>query len=260
MGTIIKASGAKRRGGPQIYTGIAGWGLSAAVKPEFPSTGTHLERYAQRLPAVEINSSFYRPHRPATYAKWAAGVPDNFRFSVKVPRTITHGHRLVGADQLLETFLGEATALNDRLGCLLIQLPPSLDFQPGVAATFFAALRNMHEGDAVLEARHATWFGANAQSMLKENKIGGVAADPAPVAAAAEPSGWPGVVYYRLHGSPRMYYSDYSEDYLAALAQKLSTHARTGTATWCIFDNTAAGAAIPDAFELMRGLDCVQHK
>jgi uncharacterized protein YecE (DUF72 family) len=245
----------KRRDKPGIYVGCAGWNLPSADKPEFPAQGTHLARYAARFPAVEINSSFYRPHRTSTYAKWAASVPAGFRFSVKVPKAITHTHRLAGSSQLLKTFLGEAGELGDKLGYLLVQLPPRLDFQPEIAKRFFSTLRNLYQGSVVLEARHATWFTEVAGQLLRENRIGGVAADPAPAAAAAEPSGWSSAVYYRLHGSPHVYYSAYGDDYLSALAARLAGHAKTGAEVWCIFDNTAAGAAIPNAFALMRELD-----
>src|SRR5687768_16375503 len=111
-----------------VRIGCAGWSLPRDSWPQFPETGTHLQRYAQRLNAVEINSSFYRPHQPATYERWAASVPAGFRFSVKVPKTITHESRLRSCDALLASFLAQATGLGDKLGCLLVQLPPSLAF------------------------------------------------------------------------------------------------------------------------------------
>jgi len=94
----------------------------------FPQSGSHLERYAQRLTAVEINSSFYRPHRRTTYEAWAAAVPECFAFSVKAPKIITHEFRLLGADRALDEFLGQASGLGIKLGPLLFQLPPSLGF------------------------------------------------------------------------------------------------------------------------------------
>ena len=72
--------------------------------------------------AVEINSSFYRPHRASTYARWSQSVPDEFRFAVKVPKSVTHGLRLVGCADLLDEFLGPVRALGDKLGCLLVRL------------------------------------------------------------------------------------------------------------------------------------------
>ena len=82
--------------------GCAGWALPKEHAGRFPGGGTHLARYAGRLPAVEINSSFYRPHRPATYARWAASVPEDFRFAVKVPKDATHARRLVNAEDVLD--------------------------------------------------------------------------------------------------------------------------------------------------------------
>ena len=89
-----------------------------------------------------------------------------------------------------------------------------------------------------------------ADSLLREFKVARVAADPALTAAAAQPAGWPGLVYFRLHGSPRRYYSAYSEKYLTALAENLH-HLSAAATVWCIFDNTASGAALANALELI---------
>ena len=74
--------------------------------------GSHLERYGAILDAVEINSSFYRPHRTATYERWAASVPEDFRFAVKVPKAITHERRLKDVGDLLDRFLSEVGGLD----------------------------------------------------------------------------------------------------------------------------------------------------
>lgn len=224
---------------------------AASERAHFPDAGSLLERYASRFPAVEINSSFHRPHRPATYARWSASVPADFRFSVKVPKTITHGARLQGTDIFLETFLEESASLGDRLGCLLVQLPPSLSFEPAVATAFFTALRSRSSAPVVCEPRHASWFTPEAEETLIEHEVARVAADPARVPAAGEPGGWPGLVYFRLHGSPRIYYSAYDEKYLDALASRLEEHAATGRPAWCIFDNTVLGAATRNALDLL---------
>lgn len=240
---------------PPVRVGVAGWSLPREEQPHFPVEGTHLARYAARLPAVELNSSFYRPHRATTYARWAASVPPGFRFSVKVPRTITHDTRLFAPGPLLDAFLEGATALGDALGCLLVQLPPSLALEVAVATDFLAALRERFEGDVVLEPRHATWFTAQADTLLVERRVGRVAADPVRAPGGELPAGWPGIAYYRLHGSPRTYYSSYDTEYLVSLAEQLRVHAREGRRVWCIFDNTASGAAAGNALHLMRLLD-----
>jgi uncharacterized protein YecE (DUF72 family) len=236
-----------------IRIGCAGWSIPRQHAARFPERGTHLERYARRLPAVEINSSFYRPHRPDTYARWAASVPAGFQFAVKVPRAITHTRRLIDIAEPLGQFLTEIRELGEKLGPLLVQLPPSLRFDTEVANGFFAALRVRFAGGVVCEPRHASWFTADAERLLDTMQVARVAADPAPVPQAALPGGWAGLVYYRLHGSPEMYASAYSEAYLETLAQTLASAAQTAPA-WCIFDNTALGAATANALDLWTDL------
>ena len=136
--------------------GTAGWGIPAAEAAAFPPPGSHLQRYGQRLLAAEINTSFYRPHKPATYERWAAAVPTGFQFAVKLPREITHTRRLLDAAAPLQRFLDEVAGLGAKLGPVLIQLPPSLQFAPDVAASFFNAVRARFGGALVCEPRHAS--------------------------------------------------------------------------------------------------------
>jgi uncharacterized protein YecE (DUF72 family) len=233
-----------------MLAGCAGWTIPKEAAGAFPDTGSHLERYAGVFPVVEINSSFHRPHRPQTYARWAGSVPDGFRFSVKLPRTITHEARLAGAEALLDQFALEAGTLGDKLGCVLVQLPPKLDFDPHVALAFFARLAATFPCMLACEARHPSWFGEDATSLLRERAITRVIADPA--------AGQPGphvptadTVYLRLHGTPRIYYSSYAPEYIDALARGIAAHNAAGRTVWCIFDNTASGAAVPNALELL---------
>lgn len=233
-----------------IRIGCAGWALGKEYAAEFPAEGTHLARYARRFPAVEINSSFRKPHKPATYEKWAKSVPDDFRFAVKIPKEATHTRRLVSTEDVLDRFLSEAIALGDKLGPLLVQLPPSLAFDADVADAFFSALRKRFNGDVVCEPRHPTWFKVKAERLVTKYRVARVAADPAVIEEASEPGGWDGIAYYRLHGCPRVYYSAYSDDYLEALSTKLTLAAKSSS-VWCIFDNTASGAATPNALNLL---------
>src|SRR5437660_1428160 len=83
---------------------------------------------------------------PAAYGRWAASVPAGFRFAVKVPREITHRRRLADVAELLDRFLAEAGALGDRLGPLLVQLPPRLPFDADVVKAFFIGLRRRFRG------------------------------------------------------------------------------------------------------------------
>jgi uncharacterized protein YecE (DUF72 family) len=227
--------------------GTAGWAIPREYANEFPALGSHLERYAQRFNAVEINSSFHRPHRRATYERWAASAPKNFTFAVKAPRKITHDLRLARSGDALDTFLAQAAGLGSKLGVLLFQLPPSLAFDPQTAGRFFRLLRKRHVGSVVWEPRHPSWFELRANELLIKHRVARVAADPARVAAAAEPGGWPGLRYFRLHGSPRTYYSRYTPEQLGSYAAKLQA---ARTETWCTFDNTTLGAATGNALAL----------
>jgi len=233
----------------QLRIGCAGWTIPKQDATSFPRSGSHLDRYAQRFAAVEINSSFHRPHRRTTYERWAGAVPGGFAFSVKAPKEITHILRLVGADAALDAFLGQATGLGSKLGPLLFQLPPSLAFDLQPVGSFFAALRRRFDGSVVCEPRHPDWFTVRAEELLMEFRIGRVAADPPVVSAAAVSGGWKGLAYFRLHGSPRVYYSEYRPDYIEWFAQRLAG-LRSDRPVWCIFDNTAVGGATRNALAL----------
>jgi uncharacterized protein YecE (DUF72 family) len=234
----------------KVCIGCAGWALHKKSANVFPVTGSHLERYAHSFKAVEINSSFYRPHRRTTYERWAASVPKGFMFSVKMPNDITHKARLAASEDRMDSFLGEVRGLGAKLGPLLIQLPPSLAFDTRLAGGFFAALRERFSGAVVCEPRHPSWLGRAPVAMLRKFRIGRVAADPATVPAAAKPGAFGGLCYYRLHGSPRMYYSAYDEQKLATLAASIRKDVTRGHDVWCIFDNTAEGAAQANALSL----------
>lgn len=232
-----------------VYVGTAGWSITRAASPRFQSAGTHLQRYARLLRCVEINSSFYRPHKQATYAKWAASTDEGFRFAVKVPKLITHELKLRKSRAPFERFLDETSGLGDRRGPLLVQLPPSFAFDARVAAAFFKMARDRHDGAIVCEPRHATWFTDRANALLSRFRIGRVAADPPTTDDSRKPGGWDGIAYWRLHGSPRMYWSRYEPAFIERLSQQLAQFAQA-TEVWCIFDNTASGAAIANALEL----------
>jgi uncharacterized protein YecE (DUF72 family) len=179
-------------------------------------------------------------------------VPDGFRFAVKLRRSMTHERRLADCESLLAAFLEEIAPLGDRLGPLLIQLPPSLAFDPSVAGAFFADLRRRHPGAAACEPRHASWFGPEAERLLIDHRIARVAADPARVPRAARPGGWPQLLYVRLHGAPRIYFSPYSAEELDRWAALID--ASPAAERWCVLDNTGAGAAAGDALDLMARL------
>jgi uncharacterized protein YecE (DUF72 family) len=201
------------------------------------------------LRCAEINSSFYRPHAAATYAKWRDSTPPDFRFAVKMPRTITHELKLQDAREPLVAFLAQTDGLAQKRGPILVQLPPSLAFDATIFTPFLDLVRTMHDGPVVCEPRHATWFSKSVGSLLDRYRISRVAADPPPVPSAVAPAGWPRLAYFRLHGSPRKYWSRYDQQYIATLATAAQS-LQSAEEVWCVFDNTASGAAIENACEL----------
>ncbi len=236
-----------------LRVGCAGWSLASKDASSFATEGSHLERYARVFTCVEINSSFYRSHQEKTYLRWAASVPEAFSFSVKMPRTITHELRLQQCEVPLRAFLQEVSALGGKLGCLLIQLPPSLALDVKVVRSFFSLLHKCTQVPVACEPRHASWFTAKAASVMSDARIACVWADPPPV-AGVEPHDDPELLYMRLHGSPQIYYSAYGEVFLEGMARRMRLAREKGKVVWCIFDNTARGEAIPNALWLGRQL------
>ena len=233
-----------------VRIGTAGWALPKALRDQRSAGLSLLEQYAALFDSVEINSSFYKPHRRSTYERWRASVPAPFRFSVKLPRAITHELGLWRCQSETLAFMDSARGLDDKLAVLLVQLPPSRTFDPPIAEAFFATLRRETSAHIVCEARNPSWFGSAATVLFEQHCVTRAAADPVPpgcelTSPAAAKSRF---AYLRLHGSPRMYYSAYSTDRLERVAAAAATTAEA----WCIFDNTAAGAAWPDAAMLRR--------
>lgn len=241
-----------------VTIGIAGWALPAPDLALFPpaAAGSNLARYAAVFNAVEINSSFYRHHRPETYARWADSVPAGFRFAVKLPRTITHDKRLHDPGAELDRFVAEAGALGAKLGWVLVQTPPSLRFDATAVQVVCSGLQERlraHHANApqvACEARHGSWFTDEATALLRQLDVIRVIADP--------PAGAPGpftpttrnASYVRLHGSPHIYRSPYEPERLAQVAAWLSE--QPGQAL-LIFDNTMSGTQAGQALHL-RGL------
>jgi len=226
---------------PTIAT--AGWSIPKKVADRFALEGSGLTRYASVFNGVEINSTFYRRHKTSTFARWTASVPDSFRFSVKVPKEITHTRAMKDIAQPFDIFCADIAPLADKRGPLLCQLPPSLAFDAALLNTAFGAIKNIDEGAIVIEARHNSWKSAEAMDLLKQYTIDRVLADPSPVWPAESFHAPPR--YARLHGKPRIYYSSYSDEEITAFSKLMEPNG------WCVFDNTASGAAIENALTMI---------
>ncbi|MES3038122.1 MAG: DUF72 domain-containing protein [Bdellovibrionota bacterium] len=232
--------------------GTAGWSIPKAFLNSFPPEGTHLERYSQVFNAVEINSSFYRHHGTATYAKWAACTPEDFQFSVKFSRIYSHENklRIDDLDKFKEVLSGVGE-LGKKLGVLLIQIPPSLQFDSDLTEKFFDKFRNCYAGPLAFELRHSSWFSPEALNLLAAFNIAKVHADPERCHGDFPRAD---INYFRLHGSPQIYKSSYESDALEEYVQQMKELGESEAPVWCIFDNTAYGFATANALELMEKL------
>lgn len=229
------------------YVGTAAWSIPKATADRFPGDGPSLSRYAAVLDGVEINSSFYRRHKPETWQRWADSVPDRFRFAVKMPRRVTHDLQLADTETDVDLFLSDIQALGEKLGPILIQLPPKLAFELTVVDVFLAHLRSLFDGRVVIEPRHQSWGTAEASALLRARNVARVTPDP-PVIPVAPTMNAESFLYLRLHGSPRIYYSSYRQEEIARFRRQLDF---ASPDSWCIFDNTASGAALPNALETL---------
>jgi uncharacterized protein YecE (DUF72 family) len=239
-----------------FYVGTAAWSIPKDSQNLFPESGSHLVRYAQKLKAVEINTSFYRDHKAVTYERWAETVPADFRFSVKLSKVFTHEMKLEVETDVLEENLNPILKLGEKLGCLLVQIPPKLAFRLQLAEEFFSNLRQCYEGPIAFEPRHETWATRGAERVLEKFRISQVIADPEPFPEAqSQQRHFSGISYYRLHGSPEIYKSAYDSARLKLFKEQMQGDSQRGIQhCWCIFDNTTFGYATLNALELQQEL------
>lgn len=236
----------------RIRVGLAGWTNPPAKRFERAPAQTHLSYYAAHFSCVEINSSFYRPHRGATYARWRDETPGPFRFSVKMPRSVTHESHLKRCATEVGRFYEDIAALQAKLAAVLVQLPPSCEFNGRTVRTFFKSTPSVRGTKLVCEPRHPSWFTSAAERVLREAGVSRVAAEAVRAPGADIPGGVRRFAYFRWHGAPCPYYSKYSVAQLADFATAVK--GANATETWCVFDNTARHAAWDDALQFMAAL------
>jgi len=230
-------------GPDQPRIGLAGWSEAVSkYRARFPGEGTGLTRYASTFDFVEVNVTFYRAVRESTFASWAQQTPADFRFSVKLSRSVTHAARL-SANARLEEALGPLRALGPKLAAVLVQLPPSLAFDPDRTEAFLLRLRASYPGVVAWEPRHPGWDCDEARRLLDDHGVTPVITEiPTPQTPRATTG-----CYFRLHGTPRRYRSAYSDADLSTLAAWL----REGSSpAFVVFDNTAGPAGVTNAMHL----------
>ena len=153
-----------------LYVGTSGYSYKewkGSFYPEKIPAKDMLSYYASRLHAVELNNTFYRLPQPSMVESWKAQVPDDFRFSVKASQRITHFKRLKDAADETRFMLETVSALADRLGVVLFQLPPNMKKDIDRLETFLKALPA--DTPAAFEFRHPTWFDQETPELLRAN-------------------------------------------------------------------------------------------
>ncbi len=233
----------------KIYIGCSGWNYShwqGVFYPEDVPKKKWLQFYATIFNTVEINATFYRQFKDSTYINWYNKVPQDFCYSVKMSKFITHIKRLTDVTDEVQRFITSASILKDRLGVILIQLPPSLTFDAVRVATFLSLLPGNYR--YAIEARHNSWVCDSSFSLLQKYNIAWCISDTAgryPYYEAITAD----FVYIRLHGSTRLYASNYSDNELSGWAEKIVGWDKT---IYCYFDNDFNAYAVYNAISLKK--------
>jgi uncharacterized protein YecE (DUF72 family) len=153
-----------------FYVGTSGYSYKewkGSFYPKDLAANAMLSYYGERLPAVEINNTFYRMPQVSILQNWRSQVPISFRFSLKAPQRITHFKRLKETDEEIKYFLDTASVLGDSLGVMLFQLPPNMKKDLPRLEGFLQSLPQTIR--AAFEFRHPTWFDDEVLSVLKNN-------------------------------------------------------------------------------------------
>ncbi len=230
-------------GGIQI--GTSGWDYPEWVGRVYPRHGVsdRLRYYARLFPVVEVNSTFYHLPPPSVAASWVRRTPPGFRFAAKFPRTITHELRLLGAEEELRRFLDVLAPIRavGKLAAALLQLPPSLGFDPSTVRAFYAALPR--DLPVAVEFRERSWLAPASFDLLREFGFAYVVVDEPLLPVRLEVTAPFAYVRWHGHGAPLWYDYPYSDAELAEWVPRLRALAEHATVTYGFFNNHFRGDA-----------------
>ena len=206
------------------------------------------EYYSSQFDTIELNVTFYRFPQLTFLENWRSKSPDNFSFSVKAPRLITHYKKFKDCEKLLDDFYTTSRkGLREKLGAVLFQLPPQLSYSEEVLQTIIDQLDPDFEN--VIEFRHASWWQKHVVEELSRKKIAfcGISYPGLPGEAVVNTR----IVYYRFHGIPRLYYSEYTDNELRTIYKSICKH-KGIEKVYIYFNNTASTAAIGNSSVLKK--------
>jgi uncharacterized protein YecE (DUF72 family) len=241
--------------------GTSGWSYkhwTGVFYPEKTKPIKFLEYYLTQFDCVELNSSFYYPPKKTTIDGWVMRTPETFTFCPKMSRYITHLRGIANAEESLAKFFRVFNGMKDRLGPVLIQLPPELKYDASLITDFMDILRDKYSHlKYAIEVRHKSWIRDEFYSLLEEYGIAFVIADsgkrfPYYEAMTAD------FVYIRFHGREKLYAFDYPEWELKEYAAKIDSWLKKGKEVWAFFNNDFEGYAVKNAQKLREIIDLMQ--
>ena len=232
-----------------IWVGTSGWSYEHWKGPFYPGRlagGRMLEFYARHFRTTELNSSFYRLPAQATLERWREITPEDFLFSVKASRYITHMQKLREPGRSVNDFLQRVGFLGDKLGPILFQLPPRWRFDRQRLAAFLDTLSA--DFRYAFEFRERSWLNEETFDLLSQHGAALCIYELDGFLSPREIT--TDVVYVRLHGPAGAYRGSYDDRSLAGWAGDLAHWAESGRTVYCYFDNDERGYAARDALRL----------
>jgi uncharacterized protein YecE (DUF72 family) len=241
-----------------FYSGTSGLVVPVPQKlfPAAFKNKSRLEFYASMFNSIEINSSFYKNPKASTVQKWASLVPDHFRFTFKMSKTVTHAKELLYNKKDVVAFLNLINAVGKKKGCILLQFPPSTrsdklnELQKllhDLAAAILSGWR------IAIEFRHASWYNNDVYAILQQLNIAIVDHD-IPASATPATTMTTGIRYLRFHGENGRYRGGYTDAELQQHAARIHQWIGSGQMVYVYFNNTM-GDALKNLQTLNRFVD-----
>ncbi len=243
-----------------LHIGTSGWSYkhwTGIFYPEDLKPDKYLEYYTTKFSCVELNSCFYHLPLKKTVTGWMNRTPDSFKFSLKLSRFITHQMQLVNIEAALEKFFDVFEGMKEKLGPILVQLPPGLSYDEPRIQYFLELLKKQYnQYRFAVEIRNRSWINDHFFDLLSHYGTAFVIADSGsryPYYEAVTTD----FVYLRFHGREQLYASDYNEYDLQQYAGKIAGWLNDGKKVWVFFNNDYFGFAVKNAEKLIEIINLI---